>query len=31
MVEYQSIWDNALADGNLTCERETENSHDPHS
>ena len=28
MVEYQSIWDNALAGGDLTCERETENSHD---
>ena len=26
--DYQSIWDNPLADGNLFCERETGNSHD---
>ena len=27
--EYQCIWDNLLADGELLCERETENLHDP--
>ena len=26
--DYQSIWDNPLADGDLLCERETGNSHD---
>ena len=25
--EYQSIWDNPLADGDLLCEREMRNSH----
>ena len=29
--EYQSIWDNPLTDGNLRCERETWNSHDPQA
>ena len=26
--DYQSIWDNPLADGDLLCELETGNSHD---
>ena len=26
--DYQFIWDNPLADGNLLCEWEMENSHD---
>ena len=29
--EYQSIWDNPLANGGLPCKRETENSHDPQA
>ena len=26
--DYQSIWDNPLADGDLLCEQEMGNSHD---
>ena len=26
--DYQSIWDDPLADGDLLCEREMGNSHD---
>ena len=29
--EYQSIWDNPVADGDLLCERETGNSRDPQA
>ena len=30
--EYQSIlWDNPLADGDLLCEREMRNSHNPQA
>ena len=29
--EYQSIWDNPLVDGDLLCEQETGNSHDPQA
>ena len=29
--EYQSIWDNPLADGDLLGERQTGNSHDPQA
>ena len=29
--EYQSIWDNPLADEDLLCEREARNSHDPQA
>ena len=29
--EYQSVWDNPLADRDLLCEWETGNSHDPQA
>ena len=29
--KYQSIWNNPLAKGNLLCEQETGNSHDPQA
>ena len=29
--EYQFIWDNPLADGDLPCEQETGNSHGPQA
>ena len=29
--EYQSIWDNPLADGDVACEWETGNSYNPQS
>ena len=29
--EYQSIWHDPLADGELVGEREVGNSHDPHA
>ena len=29
--EYQSIWDNPLADGDLFCEQKRGNSHDPQA
>ena len=29
--EYQSIWDNPLAAGDLLGERQTGNSHDPQA
>ena len=29
--EYQSIWDNPVADGDLLCEQETGNSRDPQA
>ena len=29
--EYQSIWDNPLTDGDLLCEQETGNSHNPQA
>ena len=29
--EYHSIWDNPLTDGDLLCEQETGNSHNPQA
>ena len=29
--EYQSIWDNPLADVDLLCEQETRNLHNPQA
>ena len=29
--EYQSMWDNLLADGDLFCEREMRNSRNPQA